>query len=105
MSSHDTLNPTGGVAMGHPMESINPDEHSDVVWGSPQYFAPEQAAGSAPSPSSDVYSLGILLYELAVGRLPFPANSLQDAFQFHTRQKPPSPRSQRPSSATQAFVR
>src|SRR5512133_664080 len=44
--------------------SIHPDEQSDVIWGSPLYFSPEQAAGQAPSPASDVYSLGVVMYEL-----------------------------------------
>ena len=55
------------------LATIHPDEKSDVVWGSPQYFSPEQASGAAPSPASDVYSLGIIFYELLTGQLPFNA--------------------------------
>ena len=41
--------------------SINPGEKADIVWGSHHYFSPEQAAGMAPSPASDVYSIGIIV--------------------------------------------
>ena len=46
-----------------------PQTRSEVVWGSPHYFAPEQARGEKPSPASDVYSIGIVMFEMFTGRL------------------------------------
>ena len=59
--------------------------------GTPAYMSPEQALGQPVDARSDVYSLGILLYELSVGRLPFPAKTLSEAIRYHTRELPPPP--------------
>ncbi len=74
------------------MASIHPEEKSDVVWGSPLYFSPEQAAGDPPSPASDVYSLGVVLYEMVTGRLPFQSSDPVELARMHREVLPPPPR-------------
>jgi serine/threonine-protein kinase len=70
------------------LATIHPGERSDVVWGSPQYFSPEQAAGEPPSPASDVYALGIVLYEVLTGSLPFNASSPEEFSRAHLDNRP-----------------
>jgi serine/threonine-protein kinase len=74
------------------LASIQADERSSIVWGSPQYFSPEQAAGKAPSPASDVYGLGVVLYEMLTGQLPFTTNSSRELARLHLEADPPEPR-------------
>ena len=74
------------------LSSILPEERTDIVWGSPQYFSPEQAGGGAPSPASDVYSLGVVMYYMLTGRLPFTASSATELAQLHRSAVPLPPR-------------
>jgi eukaryotic-like serine/threonine-protein kinase len=70
------------------LSTIHPEEQSDVIWGSPQYFSPEQASGAAPSPASDVYSLGIIMYEMLTGSLPFHADTAPELAHLHIEAEP-----------------
>lgn len=79
------------------LATIDPLEKSDVVWGSPQYISPEQAAGSPPSPASDVYSIGVVIYELFSGHLPYESDKNEELATLRISQDPPSPRVYNPS--------
>lgn len=79
------------------LATINPEEKSEIVWGSPQYFSPEQAAGEAPSPASDVYSLGIVMYEMLTAQLPFSADNTKELARMHRQEMAKAPREIIPS--------
>ena len=60
------------------------------------YMSPEQCLGQDLDGRSDIYSLGILLYELVVGQRPFTINDLDEARRLHPYEDPPSPQELRP---------
>ncbi|HEU4797718.1 MAG TPA: PASTA domain-containing protein, partial [bacterium] len=63
-----------------------------TVLGSVQYLSPEQARGGAVGRSTDIYSLGVLLYEMVTGALPFNGDSPIAIALAHVNQAPPAPR-------------
>jgi len=66
-----------------------PGGFTESVWGTPHYFSPEQAAGEQPTPASDVYSIGIILFEMLTNRLPFVGENQQQLAMAHLRDAPP----------------
>ncbi|WP_245879162.1 protein kinase domain-containing protein, partial [Streptomyces reticuliscabiei] len=64
-----------------------------MVVGTPQYLSPEQALGRAVDARSDLYSVGIMLFQLVTGRLPFNADSPLAIAYAHVQEQPVAPSS------------
>jgi eukaryotic-like serine/threonine-protein kinase len=67
-----------------------------TVLGTSNYLSPEQAAGSPVTPATDIYSLGVVLYELLAGEVPFRGDNLVVVAMKHVTEHPPNLRRQRP---------
>jgi serine/threonine-protein kinase len=75
------------------------------VLGTTDYVAPEQAMGHGADPRSDIYSLGVVLYEMLVGQVPFQADSQVGVAMKHVNEELPDVQRRRPElSAAVALV-
>jgi hypothetical protein len=75
-----------GLAVG-----VEDDKGGAEVSGTPAYMAPEQLTGKGASVQSDIYALGLVLYEIFTGRKPFEAATLADWRRKHSEEQPTAP--------------
>jgi serine/threonine protein kinase len=77
-----------------------------TAMGTPAYMSPEQCLGQPLDGRSDIYALGVVLYEVTTGYLPFAVKTLGEAAYKHVHVPPPPPRSVRPEipAALEAII-
>ncbi|MBZ0299674.1 MAG: protein kinase, partial [Anaerolineae bacterium] len=66
------------------------DTALDEAMGTPEYMSPEQCTNQKVDGRSDIYALGILLFEMVTGQVPFPFRNMHDAIRDHTQSPVPS---------------
>jgi serine/threonine-protein kinase len=83
-----------GLAM--PLEKARAADRPGSRGGTPAYVSPEQIRGAPTDGRSDLYSLGVLMYEMLTGRTPFKGDSVQAILDKHLHEDPGPPRSLNP---------
>ncbi|MCQ6265745.1 Stk1 family PASTA domain-containing Ser/Thr kinase [Fictibacillus sp. WQ 8-8] len=78
-----------GIALAITSATIT---HTNSVLGSVHYFSPEQARGGVANAKSDIYSLGVVLFEMLTGRVPFTGESPVSVALKHLQEEVPEPR-------------
>jgi serine/threonine-protein kinase len=86
----------GKMIRGDPGESMNALTEQNMVFGTPEYMAPEQARGDQADERSDVYAVGVILYEMLTGGVPFQSNTPIGMMTAHLMEDPESPSSRAP---------
>lgn len=66
------------------------------ILGTPEYMSPDQASGSKVDRRTDIYSLGIVFYEMLTGRVPFQAETMVELLKMHITKIPDSPKTLNP---------
>ena len=103
---HGDLKPPNVMVMGNGVAKLmdfgvarlrsNQEQGGVVVVGTPLYMSPEQAKGSEMDERSDIYSAGVMMYEMLTGQCPFRGKDVAEILQMHLNDAPADPRTLRP---------
>ncbi len=103
---HGDLKPQNVMVMGNGVAKLmdfgvartrsNQDHGGVSVVGTPLYMSPEQAKGADLDERSDIYSAGVMMYEMFTGQCPFKAKEVTEILQMHLNDTPADPRTLRP---------
>src|SRR5262249_55669639 len=83
-----------GLARGEHLDGMTA---TGLIMGTPEYMAPEQVAGKNVDERADIYSFGVILYELLTGKVPFTGESAISIGFQQIKDDPPAPRSLNPN--------
>lgn len=81
----------------HSDEELSQLTKTGTIFGTPAYISPEQASGEHLDHRTDLYSLGVLIFRMATGRLPFENASGLEVLVRHIKEPPPRPRDLNPA--------
>ena len=93
--------------LAQPVAAGPAGEHGqETVLGTAHYLSPEQAQGQPATPASDIYAIGVVLYEMLTGRVPYDGATAEEIVQKHVGQAPVPPRQLNESlpAAVEAFI-
>ena len=91
------------VLRGDPSDSLNMLTEQNMVFGTPEYMAPEQARGDEVDARCDVYAMGVMLYEMLTGTPPFRYDTPIGVMTAHLVEEPRPPSSYVPGVITPAL--
>lgn len=81
-----------GIAKVHTPDQAVPQTMHGAIFGTPEYMSPEAARGEDVDHRADVYSVGVILFDMITGRPPFEAETAAEVLAMHINTTPPSPR-------------
>lgn len=99
---HRDLKPANVVIMGDKVKVMDfglagvAATATGRAMGTPRYMSPEQALGLKVDPRADLYSLGVMAYEMLVGDVPFEGENYRKTLEMHVHAPVPSPRQRKP---------
>jgi serine/threonine-protein kinase len=86
------------ILRGNLDDSLNALTQQNMVFGTPEYMAPEQARGDEVDERADLYATGVLLYEMLTGRVPFQTNTPIATMTAHLVEEPVPPSARAPDA-------